>query len=115
MNRFLALGSYLHFKHSYGNLINKASGGQASCNKFKAECSSTSYHLTVCNVCETDIVKQSDIKSLLLKQCDQDINEKNSTPPPFQKKKKKDPHTNLCKLAYKNSPYSELYAVLLKL
>lgn len=63
-------------------------------------------------MCETDIVKQSDIKSLLLKQCDQDINEKNSTLPP---QKKKDPHTNLCKLAYKNSPYSELYAVLLKL
>lgn len=54
-------------------------------------------------MCETDIVKPSDIKSLLLKQCDQYINEK------------KDPHTNLCKLAYKNSPYSELYAVLLKL
>lgn len=38
-------------------------------------------------MCETDIVKQSDIKSLLLKQCDQDINEKNSTPPPQKKKR----------------------------
>lgn len=37
---------------------------------------------------------------------------KKFNPPPL---KKKDPHTNLCKLAYKNSPYSELYAVLLKL